>query len=375
MLLFTPGPTPVPENIRLSMAEPTIHHRTAEFEDIFAKTRVLLKELFNMPEVLMLASTGTGAMEASLLNLCHSKALVINAGKFGERFGKIAKAYNIPYQELIYDWDTPSTVEDVKKAISKDNSIDAIFIQICESSGGLRHPVEEISKAVKFINSDIMVVVDGITAVGVEKIDTTNIDCLISGSQKALMLPPGLSMIGLSREACEKINKFSRGYYFNLATELKKQQKNTTAYTAPTTLIIGLKAILEEIKSSGGYEKLYDETKRRSIASKVAIEAIDLKIYPKSPADAMTAVIDEKANDIRKILKEKYQVNLAGGQEHLKGKIFRINHMGLIKPYEALWVLNAIELALDELGVRKFDGTASLTFSRVYYTKELKNDL
>ena len=363
MLLLTPGPTPVPEDIRMAMSQPTLHHRTPEFEEIFAQTRVLLKELFDMSEVLMLASSGTGAMEACVLNLCKSKALTINAGKFGERFGKICEAYSKEFTELKYDWDTPARVEDVVNAVKNDKEIDAVFIQVCESAGGLRHPVEQIAKELKKIRPSIMVVADGITAVGVEKVDTTNIDALISGSQKALMLPPGLALIGLSDEAIKVIEEGGVGYYLNLKTELKQQKKNTTAYTAATTLIIGLKAMLEKLHVEG-FDKLYCDTKKRSDATKKALEALDLKIFPKAPANAMSAVYDDEAAKIRKILKTKYNVNMAGGQDHVKTTLFRINHMGLVADYETAWTLNAIEMALEEIGRRPYDGTANAVFTK-----------
>ena len=366
MLLLTPGPTPVPEDIRMAMSTPTIHHRTPEFEEIFGKTREFLKELFDMPEVLMLASSGTGAMEACVLNLCKSKALTINAGKFGERFGKICDSYDKKYTQLTYDWDTPADVQEIIKTIKNDLSIDAIFIQICESAGGLRHPVEIIAKEVKSIRQDIMVIADGITAVGVERVDTTNIDALISGSQKALMLPPGLALIGLSTNAIKLIEDGGIGYYLNLATELKSQRKNTTAWTAATTLIIGLKAMLEKLHVEG-FDKLYFETKKRSYACNEALKAIGLKIFPKIPANAMSAVFDDDAAHIRKILKTKYGVNIAGGQDHVKNTLFRINHMGLVQGYETAWTLNAIEMALEEIGRRPYDGTANKIFTKEFY--------
>jgi len=365
-MLLTPGPTAVPEFVRASMSEETLHHRTPEFEAIFKNTRELLLELLDMPEAVMLASSGTGAMEACVTNLTHKKALTINAGKFGQRFGKICEAFNINYTELKYSWDTPASVDEVVNIIKNDNEIDAIFIQVCESAGGLRHPVENIAKAVKEINPDISIVADGITAVGVEKIDTSNIDALITGSQKALMLPPGLAMIGFSNEAIKKIEKKPAGYYFNLLSEIKKQKQNTTAYTAATTLIIGLGVILEKIKSIG-FENLYNDTAKRAKASREALKAIGLEIYPQTPANAMSTIYSEKSNEIRKILKEKFDLNIAGGQDHLKGKIFRINHMGLVNPYEASWAVNAIEKAMDDLGIRKFDGTANKIFMEGFF--------
>ena len=372
MLLFTPGSTPVCENIRDVMSRPTIHHRSLEFEEIFSNCREILKELYNMQEVIILSSAGSGAIESAMINLCHSKALIINSGKFGNRFVEIAEAFNIPYTEIKYDWDTPASVEDIQKVINQDHSIDVVFMQICESSGGVRHPSREIAKAVKYINSDITVVADGITAVGVERIDVKNIDCLIGASQKAFMLPAGLSMVGLSKDAIIKMEKNPKGFYFNLVNELEKQKQNKTQFTIATDLIIGLEAVLKKMKKDG-FEKIYDEAKRRSIASKIAIEAIGLKLYAKTPADALTAILFDEADKLREILKTKYDVDVADGQDKMAGKMFRINHMGDIKPYKTLWLLNAIELSLDELKIRTYDGTATLAFSKVFYTKELSH--
>jgi len=368
MLLFTPGPTPVPEAVRMAMAGPTIHHRTPEFEAIFKETRERLMRLFGMDECVMLASSGTGAMEACVTNLCKKKILTVNAGKFGERFTKIASSFNFEVVELKYGWDTPASVEDVEAALADDPDIDAFAIQVSESAGGLRHPVEEIAAAIKSKNPEITVIADGITAVGVEPIDTTDIDALIAGSQKALMLPPGMAMIGLSQKAVEKIGSGS-GYYFNLASEIKKQRQNTTAYTAPTTLIVGLNKMLEMIESEG-YEALYGRTKARALATRAALEAIGAVIYPKTPALSMSAVYDEEANAVRSILKTEFGVNIAGGQDHLKGKLFRINQMGLIPVYESAWVVNAVEWAYDRLDRRPYDGMASKVFNEVYFANE-----
>ena len=369
MLLFTPGPTPVPQNVRNAMSDETMHHRTPEFEAIFEKTRKHLFKLFNTDEIVMIASSGTGAMEAAVNNLCSNTLLNVNSGKFGERFGKIAVACGLKSKEIKNEWDTPVSVESIVEAVKADSNIDAIAVQISESAGGLRHPVEELAAAVKEINPNIMIIADGITAVGVEQIDVTNIDCLIAGSQKALMLPPGLAILGLSNAAIEKIGS-GKGYYLNLASEIKKQRQNTTAYTAATTLIIGLLEVLETIEENGSLKRLYGETACRAKAVKRALEAIGLKSYPLTPAKSMTTIIDENANEIRKLLKEEFDVNVAGGQDHLKGKIFRINQMGLIPVYEMAWVVNSVELALSRLGRRKYDGTANKIFNEVFFGVE-----
>jgi len=368
MLLFTPGPTPVLEAVRIEMAGATMHHRTPEFEAIFKETRKRLMRLFGMEECVILASSGTGAMEACVTNLSTKKVLTVNAGKFGERFGKIVQAFGIELVELKYPWDTPATVEDIEDVLAKNSDVDAFCIQISESAGGLRHPVEKIAKRIKEINPKIMVIADGITAVGVEPIDTTNIDALIAGSQKAFMLPPAMAMIGLSGEAIKKIGN-GNGYYFNLASEIKKQRQNTTAYTAPTTLIVGLSKMLELIEAKG-YDRFYKETKARALATKAALEAIGAKFYPKTPALSMSAIYDEDANAIRTILKTEFDVNIAGGQDHLKGKLFRINQMGLIPIYESAWVVNAIEWAYERLDRRSYDGLASKIFNEIYFKNE-----
>jgi len=371
-MLLTPGPTPVPEFARVAMSGQTLHHRTPEFEAIFEETRELLLKMYDMPEVLILASSGTGAMEASLRNLCTKKALVINSGKFGQRFTQICEAFDMDFIELKNAWDTPVCLDEVKKTLEQNKDIDTICVQICESSGGLRQPAEELAKLAKKINPNIMIIADGITAFGVEQVDTKNIDAYIAGSQKAMMLPPGLSFIGLSKKAVEKLESSSRGYYLNLWLELKKQKQNTTAWTPATTLIIGLKAVLEKIKAEG-LENLYEATALRAKASKKALEALGLKIYPKTPAKAMSTVYLENANELRKILKNKYNVNIAGGQDGLKNKIFRINNMGFVEDFETSWVLNAIELALDEMKIRKFDSTANKVFLESTYNKDIKS--
>lgn len=398
MLLFTPGPTPIPESIRQAMATPTLHHRTKEFEEIFAKARRGLKTMLKMPEVLMLASSGTGAMEASILQFCSAKLLSINCGKFGERWGKIAAANSIPYVEIAREWNTPVEVEDVLQELKNDTSIDVVALQVCESAGGMRLKAEEIAKSIKAYNKNIVVIADAITAMGVEPLDTTNIDVLIGGSQKAFMLPPGMSILGLSEYALTIIQdskshkKYRNGLYFNLAIELNNQRKNTTAWTAPTTIISGLVKYFEIIQALGegmeldsalicqnlpnsleknrlesGFAYAYNHTAKLALATREAIRELDLKVYPKTPALAMSTIEHkEQAAKIRQCMKT-YGVNVAAGQDHIKEQIFRINHMGLVRVYEASFVVNALELSLNALGIRAFDGRGGATFLRTFY--------
>ncbi len=362
-LLFTPGPTPTPEYIRYAMAQPTLHHRTSEFESVFANVREKLQTLLGMKEVLMIASSGTGAMEACVESFSSKKILTINSGKFGERFGQIGRAKGLEVIEIINEWDTPASVDMVQEQLEKHKDIECICMQICESAGGLSHPYKEIFEYVKSVNDNIIVIADGITAIGVQHVDTTNIDLLIGGSQKAFMLPPGLAFIGLSDRAINLIESNSKGYYFNLSKELKNQRKNTTAYTAATSIIIGLKGYFDMIQHFNMcIEDIYEYTALIANATKKSLESIGLHIYPKVSANSMSVVDSMYAKDIISVLKKQYSINIAGGQDRLKGKIFRINHMGYIPLHEISFVLNAIELSLDILNVRKFDSVANMVF-------------
>ncbi|GAA7585071.1 alanine--glyoxylate aminotransferase family protein [Helicobacter pylori] len=367
MLLFTPGPVAISEEMRSSFSQPMPHHRTKDFEKIFQSVRENLKKMTGLEEVLLLSSSGTGAMEASVVSLCQKELLFVNAGKFGERFGKIAKAHSIKAHELVYEWDTPAQVDGILNVLKANPNIDAFCIQACESSGGLRHPVEKIAQAIKETNPNVFVIVDAITALGVEPLEVTHIDALIGGSQKAFMLPPAMSLIALSQKAIERIEERNVGFYFNLKSELKNQRDNTTSYTAPILHTLGLQRYFELVQNLGGLEALYKETKRVALATQKAVLALGLKIFPKSPSLSMTTIINEHAKELRNLLKEKYQVQFAGGQEPYKDAFIRINHMGIIPVYKSAYALNALELALNDLNLREFDGAANTTFLKQYY--------
>ncbi|GAA9635548.1 alanine--glyoxylate aminotransferase family protein [Helicobacter pylori] len=367
MLLFTPGPVAINEEMRSSFSQPMPHHRTKDFEKIFQSVRENLKKMTGLEEVLLLSSSGTGAMEASVVALCQKELLFVNAGKFGERFGKIAKAHSIKAHELVYEWDTPAQVDGILNALKANPNIDAFCIQACESSGGLRHPVEKIAQAIKETNPNVFVIVDAITALGVEPLEITHVDALIGGSQKAFMLPPAMSLVALSQKAIERIEERNVGFYFNLKSELKNQRNNTTSYTAPILHTLGLQRYFELVQNLGGFEALYKETKRVALATQKAVLALGLKIFPKSPSLSMTTIFNEHAKELRNLLKEKYQVQFAGGQEPYKDVLIRINHMGIIPVYKSAYALSALELALNDLNLREFDGVANTTFLKQYY--------
>ncbi|WP_104690970.1 pyridoxal-phosphate-dependent aminotransferase family protein [Helicobacter heilmannii] len=369
-LLFTPGPTPLHPAIANTLSQPIPHHRTPEFEAIFGSVRQQLKDMIGLVEVLALVSSGTGAMEAAISQFVRPSPepalLVLNNGKFGERFGKIAQAHGLSVVEIKSAWDTPISPKQVLEALQANPSIQAIALQVCDSSGGLRLDFENITKTAKQHNPKIVTIIDAITALGVEPLQTSHVDVLIGGSQKAFMLPVGLSFVGLSDFALSQLE--DRGYYFNLKLELKNQQKNTTAFTAGISHILGLQTYFTLLQDLGGFDALYSATKKRAESTNIALEALGLTIYPKTPALCMSVIYHEQASRIRKHLHQKYGVLVAGGQDALKDYLLRINHMGIIETHQSAWVLSALEQSLVDLKLRpSFEGVAIKAFMQHHY--------
>jgi aspartate aminotransferase-like enzyme len=357
--LLAPGPTPVPPEVLLAMAQPMIHHRTPQFSQIFAEAAANLKYVFQtQQDVLILASSGSGAMEASVTNLMKKgeKAIVVNGGKFGERWGKICQAYGIEVVEIKVEWGKAVEPAAVEKALKENQNVGAVFMQASETSTTVKHPVEAIAKLTKDTNT--LLVVDGITGVGVFDLpmDKWGIDVLLSGSQKAFMLPPGLAFIALSEKAWKKQKEGDLPkFYFNLATERKNLAKNTTAWTPAVTLIIGLNEVLKIYKKEG----LENSFKRQALlgqAVRDAFKAHGFKmVAPDAPSDAATGVYVPEGVDgggLVKYLRDTMGVTLAGGQDHLKGKIFRVAHLGYFEPFDILTAVAAIEMALVRFGAK-----------------------
>ena len=362
--MLTPGPTNLLEEAQFAMLQANMHHRSSEFQAIFIEVKQQLAKALNMPEVLMLSSSGTGAMQAAVANSGAKKLLVINAGKFGERFSLIAKSLDIEVVQLNYEWNTPANANEVVETLKKHGDIDAIALQVCESSAGLRHPVEQIAKLAKAYHQDIVIIVDAITALLVEKIDSSHIDFLVGGSQKAFMLPPGLSLLGLSQNIKRRLqaDDIDQDFYFNLKNELKNQAQGGTAFTPAISLIVGMKAVLQKFFS---YEEqaFYAQVALRHQAMTKAVQSLDLAIFPKAPALSMVTIYHEKASTIIAHLKQQYQVHIAKGQGDYKNYLMRISNLGFIKPEAMLFALNALELSLADLGIRAYDGSAARIFS------------
>jgi aspartate aminotransferase-like enzyme len=356
--LLAPGPTQVPPEVLLAMARPIIHHRAPEFATLFGQIRQDLKWLFQTEaEVLTLVSSGTGGMEAAVSNFLSpgEKALFVNGGKFGERWGKLCKTFGVQATEIKVEWGQAVDPQTIAEALKQDPSIKAVYVQASETSTGVAHDTRAIAEIVRNREQTILVV-DAITALGVFdlKTDAWGIDVLVAGSQKALMLPPGLAFISVSDKAWKLADKAKNAsFYFNLKKEREAQQKNQTAYTAGVSLMIGLKEVLTMLRAEG-LGNVFSRHARMAQAMREGMKAAGLSLFPKqNPSDALTVVSTPDGVDgqaVYKNLREQYGITAAGGQDHLKGKIFRISHMGYIDTFDVIQALAATEMVLKGLG-------------------------
>ena len=355
--IMAPGPVAVDPHVLSVMSEPLIHHRSPQFSAILTKVRNDLKYLYQTQnDCLIFASSGTGGMEASVANLLSpgDKAICVVAGKFGERWAELCDAYGIDHVDVDVEWGMAVDPSQVEKALNDHPDAKAVFIQAHETSTGVKHPVKEIGELISKRDNTVFVV-DAISAMGVYDLQTDNwgLDVVITGSQKSLSLPPGLSIVSVSEKAWKMAEKVKGPrYYFNFLKEKKALSKETTAYTPAVSLIIGLGEVLKQFKDMG-LEALFAHHKRLSEATKAAIAAIGLKQFPKTPSEAITVIEAPdgiNGQDVVKILREEYGITIAGGQAQLKGKIFRISHYGYLCQWDMIIAISAIERALNQLG-------------------------
>ena len=354
--LLSPGPTPIPNEVELAMSETMIHHRTPQFNKVFEEARRGLKKLFGTKnDVIMFASSGTGAMEAAVANLFSpgDKVLVINGGKFGERWLNIANAYGLTPIDLKVEWGRAVKVADVEKQLKAQPDIQGVLIQASETSTTVLHPVKEIANLTK---GGPLFLVDGVTAVGVVSVpvDEWGIDVLVTGSQKALMLPPGLGFIALSDRAWDRTKKAKLPrFYFDLNLERKNQQKGSGAFTPAVSLIFGLRASLSMMEREG-IEQVYARHARMCRATRAAATALGLRLLaPDSPSPAVTGIFLPDGIDADKVLqylRDRMNVTLAEGQDQLKGKVIRIAHVGYMGAFDVVTAIAALEMALRKFG-------------------------
>ncbi|TDJ50524.1 MAG: alanine--glyoxylate aminotransferase family protein [Nitrospina sp.] len=356
--LLAPGPTPVPETVNLAMAAPMVHHRTPQFSKIFGEAAEDAKYLFQTQnDVLILAATGTGGMEGCITNLFSpgDKLLVVNAGKFGERWGKLCEAYGMTPVWLNVEWGQAVDPKEVQAVLDQEPDIRGVLVQASETSTAVAHPIEALSKITRQ-RDDLLLVVDGITGVGVFPLpmDEWGIDAMVTGSQKALQLPPGLTLVALSDKAWKFADQSTcPHFYFDYKKERKNLQNKTSAYTPAVSLVIGLQAVLKGVKEEG-LENVHQRHNRLARATRAGAQALGLGlIAPQAPADSLTGVFVPEGIDGAKLVKslrDDFGVTLAGGQDQWKGKIIRIAHLGYVDTFDIVVAMAALEMALKKFG-------------------------
>jgi aspartate aminotransferase-like enzyme len=356
--LLAPGPTPVPAEALLAMAMPIMHHRSPDFLPVLDAAKKGLQWLYQTKnDVLIICSTGTGGMVGAVNNFFSpgDKALVINAGNFGERWTKICKAYNLSVEEIKIDWGYTVKPEDVEKALKKDPSIRGVFVQASETSTGVYHDIRSLASVVRKYENTLFVV-DAISALVAHdlKMDEWGIDVLIGGSQKGLMLPPGLAFVGISEKAWRFADRAtSPKFYFNFRKERESLSKNQTNFTSPVTLIIGLNESLKMLRAEG-LENAFRRHERLAHATREAVKALGLDLFSReSPSNAVTAIYSPPGIDgqeVYKNLRVKYGITAAGGQGQAKGRIFRIAHLGYAGTFDVITAVAGVEMVLKGMG-------------------------
>ena len=355
--LLAPGPTPVPPEALLAMAMPIIHHRAPDFIPVLESAKKGLQWLYQTKnDVLILCSTGTGGMVGSVNNFLNpgDDVLVVNGGKFGERWTKICQAYGMKVEEIAVEWGYAVKPEKVEAALRKNPKIKAVFIQANETSTGVYHDIKAVAAVIK--KTDALFVVDAISALVAHDIrtDEWGLDVVIGGSQKGLMLPPGLAFVSVSDKAWKMADAAKTPkFYFNFKKERENLAKNQTTWTSAVSLIIGLNESIKMLQAEG-LERVLSRHDRLARATRAAAAAIGLTLFPKeSPSNALTAIeapagVDGQA--IYKDLRVKYGITGAGGQDKLKGKIFRIAHLGYADTFDVITAVAGIEMVLKGLG-------------------------
>ncbi|MFA5177681.1 MAG: alanine--glyoxylate aminotransferase family protein [Candidatus Omnitrophota bacterium] len=357
--LLTPGPTPLPPEVRAAMARPIIHHRTPQFQAVLKEAAEGLRYVFQSKnDIFILASSGTGAMEAAVINIlsCGDTALVVQGGKFGERWTEICQAYGINAEVLDVEWGKAVDPADLGKRLKANPKIKAVFTTLCETSTGVVNDIAACGRLVK--DTPAVLVVDAISGLGAIdlKADDWSCDVVVSGSQKGLMLPPGLGFISVSPKAAKLIEgSKSPRYYFDLRKAKKAFDKTDTPFTPAITLIIALNEALKMIKQEG-LDAVFARHRKLADATRQAAKALGLELFaPDAGSDVVTSVKVPAGIDGEKLVKtmrDTYGVTIAGGQAELKGKIFRFAHMGFIEEFDIIAGISCLEKVLAQMGYK-----------------------
>ena len=386
--LFTPGPTPLLPAAQTAMASFTAHHRTADFKALFQRVLADMKDFIGTKnDVLVLASSGTGVMEASVSNLTSpgDKVLVLTAGKFGERWTGLAKAFGCNVDVLTVPYGETFSMDEIRARVKPD--IRAVYVQATESSTGARHDIQSIAKIVRAHGDDTILVVDAITGLGTTHIDVDGwgVDIIIGGSQKALMMPPGLAYCAVSERAWKRMDSTtSPRFYFDLRKERKSAAKGETAYTPATSLFAALGAALDYVRAMGkgdlakGREELVNNAELCAEMTRAGAKALGLSLYASSPAAALTAITAPDGLDSGKIVKEfreSFDAVVANGQGEMKGKLFRIAHIGYYDYLDTIGILGALEHVLARVTNRSIDYGAAVRAAQQVYARAASEKL
>ncbi|MER3524685.1 MAG: aminotransferase [Ignavibacteria bacterium] len=375
--LFTPGPTPVPETVMLKMAEPIIHHRNPEFNEVLTRVNANLKYLFQTEQpVLTLTCSGTGGMESTFVSLFSPGDTVIsvNGGKFGERWVKMPRAFGMNAVEIKTQWGKAPTPEQILDALKAHPEAKAVYLVHSETSTGTATDIKTMAKLIHE-HSDALVCVDGITAVGAHELrfDEWGVDVCVTGSQKGLMIPPGLAFVALSQRAIammetSKMPKF----YFDLRKALKSYADNDTPFTPGVSLIIGVDLALQMIKAEG-IENVWHRHERLATALRAGIQALGLKLFSDSPSYAVTPVwVPEGVSwkSFNKILKGEIGITIAGGQDDYKDRIFRVSHLGYYDELDMIAFVGALERTLAAVGYKFTIGAGLAATQNTFLTMD-----
>jgi aspartate aminotransferase-like enzyme len=359
--LFTPGPTPLSPEVQAALARPIVHHRTDEFRAVFKQCTVGLQSFLKTPdEVLLLACSGSGAMEAALVNALSpgDAMLALVAGSFGERWAALGKAHGMDVRTLEAPWGEAVPPAAVAAALERDPRIRAVFVQLSESSTGVRHDVQALAR----ITGDrpgTLLVVDAISGAGALLLETGawGLDVVVVGSQKSLALPPGLSFLSLSAKAWQRVEAAETPrFYFDLRRERKAQASGEAAFTPAIAHVVALRAALEAVESHGGVDALVANAATLAAMTRAAAAALGLPLVaPRDHGDALTALEPPsgvESGAIVKALKSEFGTTVAGGQGKLKGRILRVAHLGYYDATDILGLLGSLEIVLRRLGHR-----------------------
>ena len=363
-VLFTPGPTQLPAEVLEAMARPIIHHRTDEYRTQFLEmTQLLAEHLGTTQPVLTLACSGSGAMEAAAANVLSpgDEAIVVEGGKFGDRWRVICEAYGVTARMVSVPWGRVATVKQAEEALAAHPKAKALFLTHSETSTGALFPANEIARAAKA--RGVSTIVDAITSYGVYDLDfdRSDIDCVVWGSQKGMMIPPGLGFVCFSPRGWALAEKARLPrYYFNLLKARSELERGDTPFTPAITLVLAARAAAL-LMAKEGRAQVFERHQRNADATRRAATALGLSLFAEVPSNTLTAVTVPEGVDggaVMKTMEHRYGVKIAGGQNQLKGKILRLGHIGYYDEGDILRLVGAFESALIDHGYRAEPGTA-----------------